>query len=170
MYKKSPLLNFLAAHVLYIYFIHPHSLSRSGDFLIRKALVGIIFHREAFDQNQRLSAVFNDAAPAEHDGAAHERRPYLFTDNLIPVSREAHFIAFIYRVRLVPRFCAVEIYLSRLSVIEIVYRYRIWISAVAVDCEHSAAGGAQNFFCRFFAESVFNSANRSEHSIVSGDF
>lgn len=61
MYKKSSLLNFLAAHVLYIYFIHPHSLSRSGDFLIRKALVGIIFHREAFDQNQRLSAVFNDA-------------------------------------------------------------------------------------------------------------
>lgn len=68
------------------------------------------------------------------------------------------------------RLCAVEIYLSRLFVIEIVYRYRIWISAVAVDCEHSAAGGAQNFFCRFFAESVFNSANRSEHNIVSGDF
>ena len=54
MYKKSSLLNFLAAHVLYIYFIHPHSLSRSGDFLIRKALVGIIFHREAFDQNHAL--------------------------------------------------------------------------------------------------------------------
>ena len=104
-----PFLYLLAAEMLDLDLENLRGFSCTCDFFIHQLLGGVVFHGDLFQQLHGSRAVLYQMAPAKHNGALQVRRPCLVLHGFVSADREAHLVAGLQRVELVPCACAVEI-------------------------------------------------------------